>query len=127
MQPRQSRRFAANQAPVLRQPSKNNNFMKTPLASGLAALSERIEELAASRDSLRKKLAETEAENEELKRQNVEMQLEIKRLRLDNEYLTVSHKLADNPQALADARLTLRHLIARVDKAIALINDDPAI
>lgn len=93
----------------------------------LQQISRQIETLAAQRDEARKALkmaleraADLEAELE-LSRE------ELHKQELDVEFLSLSHKLADTPQKLAEARATVRRMIAGVDRAIALLKDDSGI
>lgn len=101
--------------------------MESTLTSALSSLSFRIEALAKSRDEALRQRDEARAECENLKHTLIDMRRQLDKALCDVEYLKVSHKLAATPQALADSRVVVRHLIARVDKAIKLINDDPEI
>ncbi len=44
---------------------------------------------------------------------------------MDVEYLTISHRLADTPEALVDARREVARMIRTVDRCITLLKDDP--
>lgn len=46
---------------------------------------------------------------------------------MDVEYLTLSHRLADTPEALVNARREVARLIRVVDRCITLLKDDPQI
>lgn len=73
------------------------------------------------------------AENE-----NKEMKLELERLKTELEdckhqldlakmevdFLTVSHRLADDPNHLISARRRLQRLIAKIDRCVSLLKDD---
>lgn len=102
-------------------------FLESPLAKQLVALSQRIEALASQRDDALRRLKEAEEEIADLRRQLAQSSEEVHRQGLDIEFLTLSRKLADNPQALADARETVRGMLAKVEKAISLLKEDARI
>ena len=99
--------------------------MESSLRKSIASLSVGIRQLAESRDRERARADSLEAENDELRMQLKEARQDLHRARLDVEFLTLSHKLAASPQALAEARKTVRRMISKVDKAIAILTDDP--
>lgn len=85
----------------------------------IALLAENCDKAEARCLELEKKIADLSAsvkdKDEQLRRANLEI-----------EFLTLSHRLADTPEALANARLTIARIIRKVDSAIALIKADPA-
>lgn len=93
----------------------------------LEVLSQQVMALAAQRDRARKLLKAAEEEIRDLKVRNSEIEQELHQKNLDIEFLVLSHKLADNPQALAEARATIRRLIGRVDKTLELLKGDAAV
>lgn len=101
--------------------------MEASFSKELQALSDLIELLAAQRDEAAVKLRVALEEVADLKAQLKKTQEELHQKTLDVEFLTLSHKLADTPQSLAEARATVRRLKAGVDKAIALLRDDATI
>lgn len=101
--------------------------MESSVPLELRQLSSKIELLAAQRDEAVEALRESREEAEDLKRRLKAMQEELHSKTLDVEYLTVSHKLADNPEALAQARAKIREMIGRIDKAVAMLKEDARI
>lgn len=97
------------------------------MAKSLQSLAEKLEKLASQRDEARALLKEAREEIADLHYRLAMKEEELKKANLDVRYLSVSHKLAENPQALADARATVKGMLARVDKAIALLKDDARI
>lgn len=101
--------------------------METPITVELRNLTRKMEILAAQRDDVIGKLRNAEEEISDLRRELEETRTKLHESRLDVEYLTVSHRLADNPGALAEARNTVRKMMAEVDEAIALLKSDAQI
>ena len=86
-----------------------------------------IETLASQRDEALAELKKAREEITDLKRRLSEVSEELHSKNLDVEFLTLSHKLAQTPGALAEARTTVRRMLAKVDKAIALLKEDARI
>lgn len=97
------------------------------MTEALRELSKNIEILAAQRDEAKTALEKALEEVADLKRELEQTRNELHQKTLDVEFLSVSHKLADSPQTLADARATVRRMLSRVDKAISLLRDDARI
>ncbi len=83
--------------------------------------------------ALEGRLREAEEENTRLKAQLSdtlslldETRTERDRALLDVEFLTVSHRLADSPEAIRSARTRISRMIRTLDKCITLLKDDPA-
>ena len=98
--------------------------MESSLTRELQELSAMVSTLAAQRDEALGKLDKALEEVADLQRQLEADRKEAHRKDLDIEFLTVSHKLADSPEALARARATVKGMLARVEKAIALLKGD---
>lgn len=101
--------------------------MPNSIANNLTAIQQKIELLANSRDDALRQCALLQEENFALKRDLQSCREELHKTRLDAKYLEVSHKLADSPDALVRARHILGTLIKKVDSAINLIKNDPAL
>lgn len=97
------------------------------MSAELQDLSRYIGILAAQRDEAREQLKTAREEIADLNYQLAALREELHRKSLDVEFLSLSHKLADSPQAVADARSTVKRMLTRVDKAIALIKEDARI
>ena len=93
--------------------------MPTPTVAILAEIHSRICGIAAKRDAAEARIRSLETELADTK-------AELHKARLDAEYLTLSHRLADSPEALLTARHLLASLIRKVDSAINLVKNDPA-
>lgn len=101
--------------------------MESSISKELLEIGRKLRQLAAQRDEAEDSLKKALEEVADLKKELKAAKEEIHKKDLDIEFLTLSHKLADNPGALAEARTTVRRLISRVDKAIKLLNEDPRI
>lgn len=100
--------------------------MPNDRVASLAAIQQKIQQLVDSRDNALSRCNDLEKEIAALKKDLQSCRDELKQAQLDAQYLSLSHKLADSPQALADARHIIGGLIRKVDAAIALIKNDPA-
>lgn len=101
--------------------------MEANLTALLGALRPKIDSLAAERDVARAECERLQTVNDDLRRQLAEAERTISGLRTVNEFLILSHRLADTPEALADARRKVSNLIRRLDATIAMLRDDPAL
>lgn len=101
--------------------------MGNSLAERLTQLESKMLTLVSQRDKALSELKAVRQENASLNQQLISTRSALEESRMEAEYLSVSHKLADNPQALAEARQSLRKMIARVEKAIRLLEDDARI
>ncbi len=100
--------------------------MPTHPQTYLTEIREKIERLAAERDEARARTAQLEERVSDLETELEETRARLHKASLDVEFLTVSHRLADNPDALVTARRTIASLIRKVDSAINLLKNDPA-
>lgn len=92
----------------------------------IAGIQQKIARLAEKRDKAEIKCHDLEARIEALEADLAERDRQLRKANLEIEFLTLSHRLAASPQALADARKTVARIIRKVDAAIALIKSDPA-
>lgn len=92
----------------------------------LAEIRDKIRQLAAQRDEARALVTQLESRISDLETDLEETRGELRKARLDVEYLTVSHRLADSPDALIEARRTIAALIRKVDSAIYLLRNEPS-
>lgn len=102
-------------------------LLDSTVSSFLQTLSGQIEVLASQRDAARAALDRTREEMADLKFQLARTREELHKAKLDVEFLTLSRKLADSPDALVDARITVKRMLAKVDKALALLKEDARI
>lgn len=101
--------------------------MESQLTARLDTLTLKIEELAAQRDTAIAEKKKAQELADDLKREVASLREDLHQKELDIEFLTLSHKLADTPQKLADARVTVRRILHRVEKAISLLKQDARI
>lgn len=101
--------------------------MESSFSDEMREISRMVEILASQRDDALKELKVAREEVEILRLELAEAQKDLHKKNLDVEFLTLSHKLADSPQSLAEARATVRRLKAGVEKAISLLRDDAGI
>lgn len=97
------------------------------MSEEMQELARKIGILATQRDEALAELKRTQEMVSDLERELEKKQEELRKKELDVEFLMVSHKLADGPQALADARKVIRKMISRIDKAMAMLRDDARI
>ncbi len=97
--------------------------MAESLVSILEKLEARQNELLADLESLKIRNKELEEENAELRRRESDaLKIRDKAL-LDIEYLQVSHKLAEDPDALIDTRRRIAGLIRNIDRCISMLKE----
>lgn len=101
--------------------------MEVSLSDSMASLEPKIRALAAQRDDALSLLEEALKENDRLRLELQTTRSKLQESMVETEYLSLSHKLADNPQALAQARSTVRKMLAKVEKAITLLEEDARI
>ncbi|MBD5176840.1 MAG: hypothetical protein HDT05_05420 [Bacteroidales bacterium] len=92
----------------------------------LAGIQQKIALLAEKRDDAEARCRELERKVYDLESDLADYRRRIQQANLEIEFLTLSHRLAADPQSLANARKTIGRLIRKVDAAIALIKTDPA-
>ena len=97
--------------------------MAESLVSILEKLEARQNELLADLESLKIRNKELEEENAELRRRESDaLKIRDKAL-LDIQYLQVSHKLAEDPDALIDTRRRIAGLIRNIDRCISMLKE----
>lgn len=97
--------------------------MAESLIEILTALNAKVKDLAAMNRRLSARNSELEEENAELLRRAEEADRERDRALLDAEYLAVSHKLADDPDTLIDARRHIAQLIRNIDRCLVMLKE----
>lgn len=88
------------------------------------------DELAVKVSMLATKYTALLARCKTLEEQNEALALDIKELRdsldrqvMDNKFLTLSHRLAQSPEALVESRKLVANLIRDIDKCIAQLKE----
>ena len=87
-------------------------------------LSKQIDTLIEDNTDLRKKLKSLELRNQQLEALHDEDQKRIEKANQNIEFLSMSHRLADSPEALIAARTKIAQLIRTIDSCIRLIKED---
>ena len=97
--------------------------MAANLLSDLDLLLRRITMLGQRIESLEEEKRALEARNQELERDAREAVAAKERAELDAQFLALSHKLADSPDTLADARRHLATLIRNIDRCLEMLKE----
>ncbi len=98
--------------------------MAQPLLSILADLNEKISRLAGVQEALKKRIIELEKENENLKAELKESRDMLDKANTDVEFLTMSHRLAENPDSIIATRRRIARLIRTIDNCISMIKEE---
>lgn len=98
--------------------------MARPLTQVIKEIRSNIEEIASQRDDALDANRKLTQEVESLRLQLDECRQELKTTRMEVDFLTVSHRLADSPENIISARRRLQRLIAKVDRCVSLLKDD---
>ncbi len=83
--------------------------------------------LAAERDNASAEMERLTRENEALKEQLAECRHDLQTAKMEVDFLTISHRLADSPENLISARRRLQRLIAKIDRCVSLLKEDAEI
>lgn len=97
--------------------------MAASLLSLLDDLNAKLREMIEKNEALTVRNRELEEENAGLRRSMDEAVRERDRARLDSEFLAMSHKLADNPDTLADTRRHIAKLIRNIDRCLEMLKE----
>ncbi len=98
--------------------------MARPLHRVIAELRAKIEQMATQRDAAIAVQTSKTQEAEELKRELDDCRQQLREARMEIDFLTVSHRLADSPANLISARRRLQRLIAKIDRCVSLLKED---
>lgn len=101
--------------------------MATPLQQTLDDVMRKISLLEERIITLSSKCEELQKANDDLSYSLSLKEKALDKAKTDIEYLTLSHRLADSPDTLIEARRQITSLIRRVEKAIRLATDDPSL
>lgn len=97
---------------------------KLELIQTITMLSRKVDDLMAQLKLAQERAARLEEENSELRKIHEDDISKLQQAQKDIEFLSLSHRLADNPEALVDARKQISQLIRTIDSCIRLINQD---
>ena len=101
--------------------------MAASLNEILRTLQVKIERLAVLNSNLKKENQRLATEVSDLRDKLADMQRQRDDALQDCEYLTMSYKLAEDPDKIISGRRHISQLIRNIDKCIRLIKDDPEI
>ena len=94
------------------------------LIRSIAILSKRIDALINENKALNDKVNSLQQINDELQRQHSIDSESLMKANKEIEFLKLSHRLAQSPEALVEARQKIASLIRNIDICIRLIADD---
>lgn len=94
------------------------------LIRSIAILSKRIDALINENKTLNDKVNSLQQINDELQRQHSIDSESLMKANKEIEFLKLSHRLAQSPEALVEARQKIASLIRNIDICIRLIADD---
>lgn len=97
--------------------------MAQSLLSVMQSMRDKIAVLAAGVDQLRQTNRLLEEEIQELRRMVSNLEKERDEARLESEYLTVSHRLASDPDSLIDTRRLIASWIRNIDRCIEMLKE----
>lgn len=101
--------------------------MERSLTTIIDSLSSKARHLVSQRESLKEENADLKEEIARLKGTIDEDMNRIASLEKEVEFLKLSHRLADSPEALIESRRIVAALIRKIDRCITLLNDDAEI
>lgn len=97
--------------------------MAESLITTLERLDARIKDVTMRNARLVEQNHRLEEEISDLRLEIAEARRERDRARLDAEYLTVSHRLADSPDTLIDTRRHIAKLIRNIDRCLEMLKE----
>ena len=97
---------------------------KQELILAVESLARKADNLMGRINSLQEKILQLENENSILREQHETDTKQLQKALKDVEFLSLSHRLADSPEALLKARKTISRLISNIDSCLQLINED---
>lgn len=104
---------------------QTSEIMATPeLLTAINSLSRKVDSLLETRNQLLKRIKELEETNEILRNQHKEDLKTLEQSKKEVEFLSLSHRLANSPEALLAARQKVDRLIRTIDNCIRLIKED---
>ena len=97
---------------------------KSDLINSISVLSKKIDALLEEQKILHSQIEELKKENLELRDKQRDDASKIETTLKDVEFLRLSHRLADSPEALVEARKVISKLIRTIDSCIRLLKED---
>ena len=97
---------------------------KPVLIQSIDTLARKIDGLLETQKSLLEKVKSLELENQELRLRHIQDTEDLEKAKKDIEFLSLSHRMAQSPEALVSARAKISQLIRTVDSCIRMIKED---
>lgn len=97
---------------------------KPLLIQALSKLSKKVDALMIAHKKLSLRVRELEEENNRLRWQHRQDTEALQKAYKDIEFLSMSHRLADSPEALVAARNKISKLLRTIDSCIRMIKED---
>lgn len=97
--------------------------MALSLISRLEETTEKLSRLAVKYQQLRERVAELEEERTEQDAENTRLRQSLDKARADVEFLTMSHRLASDPDSLLAARRKVAAMIREIDRCISQLKE----
>lgn len=97
--------------------------MAQSLLSVLETMREKIDALNAGIQELRERNRQLEEENQELRREMESALRDKQKAELETQYLSVSHRLAESPDTIIDARRLIAGWIRNIDRCIEMLKE----
>ena len=97
---------------------------KPELIRSVSDLVKKIDSLLSLQKKLQDRVAALETQNRELMKQHTDDVSSLEKAKREIDFLTISHRLADSPEALVSARNEISKLIRTIDNCIRMIKED---
>lgn len=101
--------------------------MEIPLQQMLTEVLEKIRRADERRRELEEELLQARKEAEQLQSELRQTREEATRLRSERDFLEISRRLADTPEALIKSRRHIATLIRRIESSIKRLEEDAAL
>ncbi|MDE7413049.1 MAG: hypothetical protein K2N05_04560 [Muribaculaceae bacterium] len=97
--------------------------MASSLLSVLESMRGKIDVLKENVEDLRVRNRILEEENQALRRTVEDTRRERDKAKLESDFLSVSHRLAQDPDSIIDARRLISRLIRNIDRCIEMLKE----
>lgn len=98
--------------------------MAQPLVTSLRILQDKIAETAQLQTQLLARISALESENTILREELEQTRSALRDKETDVKFLTMSHRLAQSPDAVISTRRHIARLIRNIDKCISMIREE---
>lgn len=97
--------------------------MALPLIPRIEEATERLAKLGAKYQALLNRVEQLEEKNADLSAENERLERKLVHAQTDIEFLTMSHRLADDPESLLAARRKVAAMIRDIDRCISQLKE----